>query len=307
MGLFGKKSDKKQSEDWFKKGGRTLAKGLSKKDRPDEETLKKALECFETAIELDPQNSSAWEHKGMVMSWRKDYEKSVSCYQETINLMGIDDVDPSVWMQLSISLKNLGRDEEVEECLTHLTYDDRKKIEFALISIVSPLVSKYQAGKQLAEGENYELAIKFFDEALDINPQHLESLFSKALSLYNLERFDESVSWYLEMIKLDPHNSEALNNICFSLLAQDKLEEAIVYLDKVIEMQPTNWSQMNNKSAALGKLGRYEESIECIDAVLKANPKYVEAWHNKGKTLQKLGRDEEAEECFAESKKLDES
>jgi Flp pilus assembly protein TadD len=31
--------------------------------------------------------------------------------------MGSNNVDPSVWMQLSISLKNLGRDEEAEECI----------------------------------------------------------------------------------------------------------------------------------------------------------------------------------------------
>ena len=117
MGLFGKKSNKKQSEDWFKKGGRMLVKDLSKKDRPDEETLKEALKCFETAIELDPQNSDAWEHKGMVMYYQEDYEKSVLCYHETIDLMGSNNVDPSVWMQLSISLKNLGRDEEAEECI----------------------------------------------------------------------------------------------------------------------------------------------------------------------------------------------
>jgi len=307
MGLFGKKSNKKQSEDWFKKGGRTLAKGLSKKDRPDEETLKKALECFETAIELDPNNSDAWDHKGMTLSYLHDYEGSATCFLEAIRLVGSDNVDPELWKVFCIPLKHLGRDEEVEECLTHLTYDERVKMEQVLRTIVTPLVSNYETGKTLAEQKQYASAIIFFDSALEINPQHLESLFSKGLSLYYLERYAESVSCYLEVIKLDSHHSDARNNICFSLLAQDKLEEAIVYLDKVIEMQPTNWSQMNNKSAALGKLGRYEESIECIDAVLKANPKYVEAWHNKGKTLQKLGRDEEAEECFAESKKLDES
>ncbi len=46
----------------------------------------KAIECYEKALELDPNHVSAWYRMGIAYSDKKEYNKAIECYEKSLEL-----------------------------------------------------------------------------------------------------------------------------------------------------------------------------------------------------------------------------
>jgi tetratricopeptide (TPR) repeat protein len=107
-------------------------------------------------------------------------------------------------------------------------------------------------GEKLLQLGNLDVAMQYFDKALEIDPRLARAWNDKAGVLGFLGRHEESIKCCDEALKLNPKFSEA-------------------------------W---HNKGSNIAFLGRFKEAIECYDKALEINPKYAEAWFNKGLTIE---------------------
>jgi tetratricopeptide (TPR) repeat protein len=189
----------------------------------------------------------------------------------------------------------------------------------------------------------YKKANIFFEKVLEIEPNNIEALNSKGISLYRLGEYEGANSCFNKVLKIDPKNIVALNNLeiqhyddehatggdltvpfphdadawnnkGYALANLGKYKEAIKCYDRAIKVDPNNaeaWCSKGstlhklNKDSTLHKLNKYKKAIVCYDKALEIDPNYAEAWYSKGDTLDSLGKHEEAIKHFDNALKID--
>ena len=59
----------------------------------------KAIECYDKAIELDP-NNPAWNNMGLAYDDKKEYDKAIECYEKAIKL---EPNDSKAWLNIGVA------------------------------------------------------------------------------------------------------------------------------------------------------------------------------------------------------------
>jgi len=144
---------------------------------------------------------------------------------------------------------------------------------------------------------DYFGALRFFDDALEQDPNHILATSNKAVALYELDRLDESLDWIEKTLDLDPNYPQALNNKGWFLIQNDKPEEALVFFDKALEKDPEYTHSLENKAVVLDSIARKlyesgnpEEALVWIEKALEDDPNATHALNNKVKILNEIGR-----------------
>lgn len=92
-----------KAAEWYNRGVE-----LSKLGRYEE-----AVDCYDQAINLDPNDASTWYGKGCALSGLARYLEEIECYDRAIKL---DPQYTSAWYNKGVALSALGRNEEAIQC-----------------------------------------------------------------------------------------------------------------------------------------------------------------------------------------------
>ena len=71
------------------------------------ERLKKyeeAIECYEKALEIDPNDGNAWFFKGLALENFEKYDEAIACYERALE---IDPKDKDAWINKKEALEKL--------------------------------------------------------------------------------------------------------------------------------------------------------------------------------------------------------
>ena len=83
------------------------------------EHLRDALECFEQAVRLNPNNSKSWYNKGMsLVSLGESKEEALHCFQKAIE---INPLDAEAWNNKGAVLAMLGMERDALTCYERAT------------------------------------------------------------------------------------------------------------------------------------------------------------------------------------------
>ena len=104
------------------------------------------------------------------------------------------------------------------------------------------------------------------------NAADVKTLFEKGFSAMQSSNFEDALSYFDQVLEMDPSNMKALNNKGGILIELDRLEEALPYIDQVLEMDPSNMKALNNKGVSLATLEQYLEAIAIFEQILEINP-----------------------------------
>ena len=115
-------------------------------------------------------------------------------------------------------------------------------------TIVYDLIEK---GHMSFNKSKYEEAVKWYDQALKIDPKSTDSLNGKGLVFNKLGRYEEAITWFDKAIEIDPNFVDALYNKGGALAELGKYEEAIVWTNKALDIDTTKQNASNSKQQIL--------------------------------------------------------
>ncbi|MDR2205125.1 MAG: tetratricopeptide repeat protein [Flavobacteriaceae bacterium] len=251
-----------KAEDWFNKGSEHFSKG----------EYQEAIECYDKAIDINPDYAEAYNNKGSALGILGKYEEAIECYDKAIELKP-DNAE--AYYNKGITLSYLGKYQEAVEC-----YD--KAIELKPDN-AEVYINK---GNALSNLGKHQEAIKCFDKAIDLNPDYAEAYYNKGNALGNLGKYQEALKCFDKAIALNPYLAEAYISKGCALYDIGKYEEAIKYFDKAIELKPDYAEAYYSKGLVEERLYKYKEAVGCYEQVLVISPNHYHAAERRNNILK---------------------
>lgn len=137
-------------------------------------------------------------------------------------------------------------------------------------------------------------ALRFYDEAIRLNPDNYFAWYGRALIMHAMNRREKALEIYNKIIAMHPDFKDAWFSKGVVLDELNRLEESLEAYEETIRINPRYAMAWCNKGYILGKLNRIEESLKAEEKALEIQPDFPLALSNKGYILSKLNRLDEA-------------
>jgi tetratricopeptide (TPR) repeat protein len=185
--------------------------------------------------------------------------------------------------------------EDYKEC-----GDERRTIEALeeLAETRGQLEDWINLGNALGASERHEEALKSYDRALALEPDHGRAWHWRGVALAMLGRNAEAVESYDRALVLEPDKNRAWGNRGIALGELGRNAEALESYDRALALKPDDHWAWFSRGIALGELGRNAEALESYDRALALKSDDPSAWNNRGNALARLGRNAEALESY---------
>ncbi len=152
----------------------------------------------------------------------------------------------------------------------------------------------------LAKGENeqHEDAIADFDKAIKINPDSAESYHWRGIAKFQLRQHEDAITDFDKAININPNNAESyhwrgVSRYIFGQY-QDGYEDAIADFDTAIYLNPNSAKSYYWRGLANNERGQYENALDDFSDAISLNPEHAEAYFNRGKAKGNLSQYEDA-------------
>ena len=100
----------------------------------------------------------------------------------------------------------------------------------------------------------------------------IDQLHDKSAILVSQEQFNEAIRIFDQILEIDPNNVKALINRSAVLITIGENEKGISDTDRILTIDPDNIKAFSNKGNALANLGYYYDAIEIFEKAIKIDP-----------------------------------
>ncbi|MFA4955392.1 MAG: tetratricopeptide repeat protein [Candidatus Methanoperedens sp.] len=147
----------------------------------------KAIEAYNKAIDIDPNYAYAWNHKGTALTELGEYNKAIESFNKAI------DIDPNyayAWITKGAAFGKLGEyDKAIEAYNKAIAIDPNDAAAWTY------------KGTALTELGEYEKAIESFNKAIAIDPGYGPAWYNKGNALTELGEYDKALEAYNKAIE----------------------------------------------------------------------------------------------------------
>jgi tetratricopeptide (TPR) repeat protein len=208
-----------------------------------------ALNCFNKALRIDPNNSHAWNNKGIMLSALKiSQNEALECLEKALK---IKPDYPEAYINKGTVLSVMER------------YED---------AIAAFEIAFWLSPTHIS---------KMCDAMLNTNPNHAPALFIKGHSHFYAGEYERSIEYYEKVERLFPNY---IPNIIAKGVAYAKahwFDDAIRSIDRASDLAPNNPNILMNKGVLLDDINCYEQALECYDKALNLDPNDPTIWYNR--------------------------
>jgi predicted O-linked N-acetylglucosamine transferase (SPINDLY family) len=227
----------------------------------DDGLLEQALECYESAIRLEPTLARAHLNRGNILLETGDADGALAAYATALVL------EPDY----AAAHYNTGnaylRSDRREAALA--AYD--KAIELKP-DFVDAEVARSNVLKDLGRRDD---AVASYRRLLKITPDSAELHIDLGNALQGLARHEEAAASYRRALEIRPDSAETYNNLGIVLQALERFDEAVVSLRRALELKPDLAPAHNNLGNALQELGQLDQAAACIRRALELKPDFA--------------------------------
>jgi len=178
--------------------------------------------------------------------------------------------------------------------------------EFAIEEKLKAVALNWR-GSWYRRSEQTELALKDFQQAVEIDGEDPEYWFDLALTYQNLNRYEEASTAYRRAIELVPKHAYPYNNLGILYKEQKQYEEAIAAYQRAIELDPRFAYPHYNLGSLYSDQKHYEEAIAAYQRAIELDPKYASPHNGLGILYSDQKHYEEAIAAYRRAIDLDPS
>ncbi|AMJ62302.1 hypothetical protein AXW83_20135 [Bosea sp. PAMC 26642] len=187
-------------------------------------------------------------------------------------------------------------------------YDDAARI--ARLLIASNKVGEAENGLILRGNvslrrQDYDAAIKDFEEVLKRNPQNVLAAVNIAWANFRAGRYDATIASAERAIAIDPKAASAHAHKANALRMLGRAREAAEIAQGAVDLEPTNGQPLTALAAAYNAMRRPREALEIGLQAVERDPNYGSAHLVLAVALNNLGRGEEALPRYKKAVDLD--
>jgi tetratricopeptide (TPR) repeat protein len=134
----------------------------------------------------------------------------------------------------------------------------------------------------------YDEAIAGFDRAIQLDPKRAASYDGRGLAYSNSGRHAQAIPDYTRAIELLPGLAAAYNNRGWAYLETGHLDEALADLNKALDLTPAYTTALFNRAHLFERRKEYAKAIADFDAILHVEPPNTQAANQKAADLRKI-------------------
>lgn len=243
--------------------------------------LDHAEKCLERAIRLSPHPAMSYTLLGRVRKAAGDFDGAIMCYRKAVE-MSPESLETHV--SLGIVLRRQGRLEEAAQC-----YQRALEINAQSFEARNNLANVLQALGHIAAATDH------YEQAVALDPSAAEPRSNLAILLHSQGRVGEAMRHFEQAIRLKPGLVDAHIGLGNAFHSEGQIERAIRHYKNaliVLEREPTSPAvkpllPVNERSAALNnlgsaylKLGDFEQGLAYFEQALSAQPGQEDAVTN---------------------------
>lgn len=288
----------------------------------------KALDYFEKALDLCPNDISLLNNIGFTYGEMKKYDKAIETYEKSLK---IKPSHANTWNGLALSYKKLGKYEDaIRACKKAIELDPNDKDfqnNFTIIMeeyhLKDPSKRKNNEYKKrflyierdLIQGNKFSIAKSELGHIIhEVKIKNLSEVLDRARELLRLCNSKErEFSKMIDKNDLDdlkiPKEAQKLFNLANEYIDNKEFEEALKYLNQALEIEPNYAEVMSELGYVHFKLDykdmTKEEVFNLSKKAIDLNPKSSIVWRYMGLAYAKKKDFEKAIECYNKCIEID--
>lgn len=131
----------------------------------------------------------------------------------------------------------------------------------------------YERGRFELDDGNYRDALRFFEQAMELDPENLRYKFAKGQALFKLQRFDDAEAIFMELMNAGPESRKAAYVELGALYGHTKrFKEAAEYYTLAIGAFPDRADLYLARGAMYMEMERYDTADEDFQEAGRINP-----------------------------------
>jgi tetratricopeptide (TPR) repeat protein len=144
-------------------------------------------------------------------------------------------------------------------------------------------------GVDAFKGQNYDLAIADFSEAIRLTPDYAEAYFNRGLAYDSKGDHDKAIADYSEAIRLKPDFGYAYDGRSIAFYQKGDYDKAIADENQAIRLDPSQPGAYYNRGIAFFRKDNYDKAIADYSETIRLKPDVLEAYIYRGLSYSKKG------------------
>ncbi len=241
----------------------------------------KAIEEYEQALNIDPENPEIYSRLGYALLETKDFAKAIQTYKRYVQLRPKDCNSHS---SLAFAYMRQG-----------LTDQAIRSYEDALRFCQDDANAFVQLGKAYQSGDYAIEAIECFRRAIEINPDDIQAYELLAKLCNDRKLYPEAIAAYKAIIEHPNHGkapewiSWANGRVASLLRWAGAYAEAIPYYRAVLDAEPENGTAMRGIAACYENTGQTQLAVRFYEQLIADAPEKALYYYRLGELLNDMG------------------
>lgn len=233
---------------------------------------KTALEVFDEAERIDPEDREVWHNKGLCCLYLKQYDQAIECF-ETANQIQRHE---TTFIQLGRVYRLLARD------------DDALRVYMDAIEMCpeNPELLTTIGLLYLKLGNNAK-AFEYLGNSLTYDPKNSKTILAAGSIIQDNQDMDVALVKYRVAAVQTPHSAQLWNNIGMCFFGKTKYVAAVSCLKRAVYLSQFEWIVSYNLGVVYLTTGQYASAFHYFSTAINLQPTYARAYMYLAVTLAK--------------------
>ena len=248
---------------------------------------KSAIEVYDQALKLSPDDWEIWHCKGMCHTHRNELDDALDCFHSA-NLIQKHDV--TFIQQGEILVRKEDYKSAIDIYLEALEFSPENPELLTTLGLL-----------YLRLSENLK-SFQYLGNALTLDPINTKALLATGSIIQDRSDHDAALLKYRIIAVHNPNSAQLWNNIAMCFFGKSKYVATIACLKKAQYLDPFEWIIAYNLGIAHLSTQQYASAFHYFNAAISLNPYFASTYMNLALALSNLGDFENA--CISYEKAI---